>query len=249
MQTYGNAEGVQNDANTAYEVTGFANGDDAEAKKTALEKQITVKMDATDALKDNNQHTKDVNAEGYTNKVVSASGDLPNGELNNYKVTVGDTAKVHLTPAEVHLKLKDVSTTYGTAFDIDDYGYDASKLVMANGDNASVVTGAITNKDITYTNTGDGTNGKATDHAGTYKLSGKTDNTLTNYTVIVDDAKSTVGKADIALQLNDVSTTYGKSFDEKTYGYNQDTNYLKGILKNGDDASVVTDNIKNDAIH
>ena len=131
-------------------------------------------MDATDALKDNNQHTKDVNAEGYTNKVVSASGDLPNGELNNYKVTVGDTAKVHLTPAEVHLKLKDVSTTYGTAFDIDDYGYDASKLVMANGDNASVVTGAITNKDITYTNTGDGTNGKATDHAGTYKLSGKT---------------------------------------------------------------------------
>ena len=72
---------------------------------------------------------------------------------------------------------------------------------------------------------------------------------MTNYTVIVDDAKSTVGKADIALQLNDVSTTYGKSFDEKTYGYNQDTNYLKGILKNGDDASVVTDNIKNDAIH
>ena len=72
---------------------------------------------------------------------------------------------------------------------------------------------------------------------------------MTNYTVIVDDAKSTVGKADIALQLNDVSTTYGKSFDEKIYGYNQDTNYLKGILKNGDDASVVTDNIKNDAIH
>ena len=248
-QTYGNAEGVQNDANTAYEVTGFTNGDDAEAKKTSLENQINVKMDATDALKDNNHHTKDVKAEGYTNKVVSASGNLSNGELDNYKVTVGTTAKVHLIPAEVHLKLNDVSTTYGTAFDTDDYGYDASKLVMANGDNASVVTDAITNKDITYTNTGDGTNGKATNHAGTYTLSGKTDRSLTNYTVIVDDAKSTVGKADIALQLNDVSTTYGKSFDEKTYGYNQDTNYLKGILKNGDDASVVTDNIKNDAIH
>ena len=155
----------------------------------------------------------------YIWKRLYTSGDLPNGELNNYKVTVGDTAKVHLTPAEVHLKLKDVSTTYGTAFDIDDYGYDASKLVMANGDNASVVTGAITNKDITYTNTGDGTNGKATDHAGTYKLSGKTDNTLTNYTVIVDDAKSTVGKADIALQLNDVSTTYGKSFDDSNFAH------------------------------
>lgn len=101
-QTYGNAEGVQNDANTAYEVTGFTNGDDAEAKKTDLENQITVKMDATDALKDNNQHTKDVNAEGYTNKVVLASGNLPNGELNNYKVTVGTTAKVHLTPKDIY---------------------------------------------------------------------------------------------------------------------------------------------------
>lgn len=101
-QTYGNAEGVQNDANTAYEVTGFTNGDDAEAKKTDLENQITVTMDATDALKDNNQHTKDVNAEGYTNKVISASGNLPNGELNNYKVTVGTTAKVHLTPKDIY---------------------------------------------------------------------------------------------------------------------------------------------------
>ena len=101
-QTYGNAEGVQNDANTAYEVTGFTNGDDAEAKKTSLENKINVKMDATDALKDNNQHTKDVNAEGYTNKVVSASGNLPNGELNNYKVTVGTTAKVRLTPKDIY---------------------------------------------------------------------------------------------------------------------------------------------------
>lgn len=101
-QTYGNAEGVQNDANTAYEVTGFTNGDDAEAKKTSLENQINVKMDATDALKDNNQHTKDVNAEGYTNKVVSASGNLSNGELNNYKVTVGNTAKVYLTPKDIY---------------------------------------------------------------------------------------------------------------------------------------------------
>lgn len=110
-QTYGNAEGVQNDANTAYEVTGFANGDDAEAKKTALENQINVTMDATAALKDNNQHTQDVNAEGYTNKVVSASGDLPNGELNNYKVTVGTTAKVHLTPKDIYTEVNGKGST------------------------------------------------------------------------------------------------------------------------------------------
>lgn len=110
-QTYGNAEGVQNDANTAYEVTGFTNGDDAEAKKTDLENQITVKMDATDALKDNNQHTKDVNAEGYTNKVISASGNLSNGELNNYKVTVGNTAKVYLTPKDIYTEVNGKGST------------------------------------------------------------------------------------------------------------------------------------------
>lgn len=59
----------------------------------------------------------------------------------------------------------------------------------------------------------------------------------------------TVNPADLVLQLKDVSTTYGQKFDETTYGYNQDTDYLKGLLKNGDDASVITDNIKNDAIH
>ena len=242
-QTYGNAEGVQDDANTAYEVTGFANGDDAEAKKTALENQIIVTMDATDALKDNNQHTKDVNAEGYTNKVVSASG-----ELDNYKVTVGNTAKVHLTPAEVHLKLKDVSTTYGTSFDTSKYGYDADKLVMANGDDASVVTNAITNKDITYTNTGDNTDPAnkevKTRNAGSdYELKGTTTKALNNYEVIIDGANATVKKADLTLTLNDVSTMYGQSFDPNTYGYKKDKADLKG-LTNGDAAVAITDALK-----
>ena len=68
-------------------------------------------MDATDALKDNNQHTKDVNAEGYTNKVVSASGNLSNGELNNYKVTVGNTAKVYLTPKDIYTEVNGKGST------------------------------------------------------------------------------------------------------------------------------------------
>ncbi len=215
-QTYGNAEGVQNDANTAYEVTGFANGDDAEAKKTALEDQITVKMDATDALKDNNQHTKDVNAEGYTNKVVSASGNLSNGELNNYKVTVGTTAKVYLTPAEIHLKLNDVSTTYGTAFATSKYGYDASKLVMANGDSTDVVTKVIGNGDITYTNTGDVADpdkiakGAKTQDAGTgYQLTGTTKKTLKNYTVKIDGAVASIDKATLKLKVGDHIEAYG----------------------------------------
>lgn len=213
-ETYGDAAGVLKDATTAYEVRGFVNGDDDEAKKNALENQITVTMDATDALKDNNQHTKDVNTEGYTNKVVSAIGNLANGELNNYTVTVGNTAKVYLNPAEVHLKLNDVSTTYGTAFDTDKYGYDASKLVMANGDDASVITGAITNKDILYNNTGaktDATNNDVkTQNAGTgYKLTGTTTKTLKNYKVLVDGADATVNKANLVVDTKGNTRTYG----------------------------------------
>ena len=213
-ETYGDAAGVLKDATTAYEVRGFVNGDDDEAKKNALENQITVTMDATDALKDNNQHTKDVNTKGYTNKVVSAIGNLMNGELNNYTVTVGNTGKVYLDPAEVHLKLNDVSTTYGTAFDTDKYGYDASKLAMANGDDASVVTGAITNKDISYNNTGaktDATNNDVkTQDAGTgYKLTGTTTKTLNNYTITIDGADATVNKANLVVDTKGNTRTYG----------------------------------------
>ena len=213
-ETYGDAAGVLKDATTAYEVRGFVNGDDDEAKKNALENQITVTMDATDALKDNNQHTKDVNTKGYTNKVVSAIGNLMNGELNNYTVTVGNTGKVYLDPAEVHLKLNDVSTTYGTAFDTDKYGYDASKLAMANGDDASVVTGAITNKDISYNNTGaktDATNNDVkTQDAGTgYKLTGTTTKTLNNYTITIDGADATVNKANLVVDTKGNTRMYG----------------------------------------
>lgn len=226
-----------------YTISGNANGDtDETLKNNQISVIYTNTGEKTDA---NNDKVKTQDVGDW--KLIgdfTVTGDT----ANNYDISyVNGNSTV--TPAEIHLKLNDVSTTYGTAFDTSKYGYDASQLGMANGDSTDVVTKAIANGDITYTNTGDGTDGKATNHAGTYELSGKTDKKLANYTVIVDDAKSIVEKADITLQLKDVSTTYGTPFDEKTYGYNQDTDYLKGILKNGDDASVVTDNIKNDAIH
>lgn len=118
--------------------------------------------------------------------------------------------------------------------------------------------------DITYTisSTGKyapskGTSG-TTAHVGTYAgeylttgakvKDGNGNDASANYEVS-GSGTITVNPADLVLQLKDVSTTYGQKFDETTYGYNQDTDYLKGLLKNGDDASVITDNIKNDAIH
>ena len=119
--------------------------------------------------------------------------------------------------------------------------------------------------DITYSisTTGDYAKSKGTNPTAHVREGGYSDEYLTTGAAIKDgdgnDASAnykvtgsgtiTVNPADLVLQLKDVSTTYGQKFDGKTYGYNQDTDYLKGLLKNGDDASVITDNIKNDAIH
>lgn len=135
----------------------------------------------------------------------------------NYEIGTVKAGKAKVTPAEIHLKLNDVSTTYGTAFtDTNTYGYDASKLAMANGDSTDVVTKAIGNGNITYTNTGDATDpdkiakGAKTQDAGTgYKLTGTTERTLQNYKVIIDGADATINKATLKLKVGDYTEAYG----------------------------------------
>lgn len=224
-----------------YTIFGNANGDTDETLKN---NQISVTYANTGEKTDaNNDKVKTQNAGDW--KLIgnfTVAGDT----ANNYDVTYVDGTST-VTPAEIHLKLNDVSTTYGTAFtDTNTYGYDPSKLVMANGDDVSVVTGAITNKDINYTNTGDAdpadkAKGAVTKGAGTgYKLTGTTEKTLQNYKVFIDGADSTVGKADLTLTLKDVSSTYGQGFKSSTYGYKKDAADFKG-LTNGDAAAAVTD--------
>lgn len=255
--TVGDTEATYgSDAWTPYTYTlqGNTNGDTVDGVKN---KQISVtytnggeKSDASNK----DVKTQDVGSYDLRGEFTLSGDTAVNYEIDKVNSKLTGTAKVN--QAEIHLKLNEVSTTYGTAFtDTNTYGYDPSQLEMANGDDVSVVTRAITNKDINYTNTGDAdpadkAKGAVTKGAGTgYELTGTTEKTLQNYKVVVDKAKSTVTPANITLKLNDVSTTYGSKFDDKTYGYNQDTDYLKGILKNGDDASAVTENIKNEALH
>ena len=222
-----------------YTISGNANGDtDETLKNNQISVTYTNTGEKTDANNDKVK-TQDVGDWKLIGNFTVA-GDT----ANNYEVSyVNGTSAV--TPAEIHLKLNDVSTTYGTAFDTGKYGYDASKLEMANGDSTDVVTKAIANGDITYTNTGeaadpDNENVK-TQNAGTgYKLTGTTEKTLQNYKVFIDGADSTVDKADLTLTLKDVSTTYGQGFDSSTYGYKKDAADLQG-LTNGDAAAAITD--------
>ena len=242
--TVGNTEttyGTAFDPNTySYTLEGNANGDTAEdVEHNKISVTYTNGGEKSDAANDKVK-TQNVGSYNLTG-TFTLSGDT----AQNYEIGTVNAGKAEVTPAEIHLKLNDVSTTYGTAFDTSKYGYDASQLAMANGDSTEVVTKTIGNGDITYTNTGDATDSDnenvKTQNAGTgYKLTGTTEKTLQNYKVFIDGADSTVEKADLTLTLKDVSTTYGTPFESSTYGYKKDAADLQG-LTNGDAAAAITD--------
>lgn len=246
--TVGNTEttyGTAFDPNTySYTLSGNTNGDTAEDVE---HNKITVVTYTNGGEKSDaaNDKVKTQNVGSYD---LTGTFTLSGDTAQNYEIGTVKAGKAEVTPAEIHLKLNNVSTTYGTAFDTSKYGYDVSKLAMANGDNTDVVTKVIANGDITYTNTGDATDpdneNVKTQNAGTgYKLTGTTEKTLQNYKVFIDGADATVDKADLTLTLKDVSTTYGNEFDCKTYGYKQDAADLQG-LTNGDAAAAITDVLK-----
>ena len=198
-----------------YTLTGNANGDtDETLKKNQISVTYTNTGVKTDANNDKVK-TQDVGDNYELTGDFKLSGDT----ATNYEIGTVKAGKAKVTPAEIHLKLNDVSTTYGAAFtDTNTYGYDPSKLVMANGDSTDVVTKAIGNGDITYTNTGDATDpdkiakGAKTQDAGTgYQLTGTTERTLKNYKVFIDGADATINKATLKLKVGDYTEAYGAS--------------------------------------
>ena len=196
-----------------YTISGNANGDTDETLKN---NQISVTYTNTGDATDPDKIAKGAKTQDVGDWKLIGDFRVAGDTANNYDVTyVNGTSTV--TPAEIHLKLNDVSTTYGTAFtDTNTYGYDPSKLVMANGDSTEVVTKAIGNGDITYTNTGDATDpdkiakGAKTQDAGTgYQLTGTTEKTLQNYTVKIDGADASIDKATLKLKVGDYTEAYG----------------------------------------
>lgn len=215
--TVGDTEATYgSDAWTPYTYTlqGNTNGDTVDGVKN---NQISVtytnggeKSDASNK----DVKTQDVGSYDLTGEFTLSGDTAVNYEIDKVNSKLTGTAKVN--QAEIHLKLNDVSTTYGTAFDTSKYGYDASKLVMANGDSTDVVTKAIANRDITYTNTGDAADpdkiakGAKTQDAGTgYQLTGTTEKTLKNYTVKIDGADASIDKATLKLKVGDYTEAYG----------------------------------------
>lgn len=244
--TVGDTEATYgSDAWTPYTYTlqGNTNGDTVDGVKN---KQISVTYTnggEKSVASNKDVKTQDVGSYDLTGEFTLSGDTAVNYEIDKVNSKLTGTAKVN--QAEIHLKLNDVSTTYGTPFETSKYGYDASQLKMANGDSTDVVTKAITNGDITYTNTGTKTdpnnNEVLTQNAGDgYILTGTTEKTLKNYIITIDGAKSSIDKATLKLKVGDYTEAYG---DAKAV--QKDLNKATTVSgeKNGDSLTELTEKI------
>lgn len=209
-----------------YTFTGNTNGDTPEAVRN---NQISVTYTnggvKTDAANDQVK-TRDAGTYDLTG-TFTLSGDTAN---NYYIDTAGSdfTGTATVKKATVQVKLNDVSTTYGTAFDTGRYGYDASGISgLVNGDGTDVVTSALDGTygtgDIAYTNTGDASDeekqtGKVTKtvNGGPYYLKGSTNRTLDNYNIEIEDGSAAVKRATLHLSTGDYTEAYGDAGAVKT---------------------------------
>lgn len=167
---------------------------------------------------------------------------------NNYNVTSTE-GHVKVTKAKLQVKVGDVSTKYGTAFDTSKYTYSYADGIV-NGDTAeslnaslSKVLGLLPNQ---YVNTAarDGEDGVWTADAGdnyTITLKSKNgknffDHYLKNYDTEVSGGEAIVEKADLTVTRKGIETVYGTvKTDDGTM-----TTYTD--LVNGDTDDIAIDN-------
>ena len=203
-QIYGNT--AVTNGTPSYDKTQLVNED------TLGDIQYTIATDDTYATSKGSNDTAHVGS--YENQYLTTSATVKASDGSdasaNYAVTGSGTITVN--PADLYLKVRDVSTTYGTAFDDTKYGYtvDSDKRGLVNGDTQDAVLGADF---LSYTNTGaktDDSNDKVkTQNAGSYELQGAANKNLSDYTVHITNGKSIVKKAALVVDTTGNTRTYG----------------------------------------
>ena len=225
---YGQATEVQEDAKTAYNLSGFANGDtkdttDKEGK--TIDQLVTVTNDVSKALKDKT-HTQNASTVGYD------MGTTATGDLTNYNIVIGDPKKVYLNKAKLVIDTDSNSKVYGDWQGVKNDVEGAAHIRNAetsvvNGDKvADLVTemGLKTSSDALQQNT-DGT--YKTNHVkdGGYAIATTFADTIKNY----DVSQGTVGietltKAKAEVDTDNVITTYGTVDKNYTSHFNKAVN-------------------------
>ncbi len=208
-QTYGKAD-VTSRTTKDYS-TQLVNGDTLDAGDITY----TIATDGTYATSKGSNTTAHKGT--YDNQYLTSGAGVKASDGSdasaNYAVTGSGTITVN--PANLYLTVRNVSTTYGTAFDDTKYGYtvDDAEGGLVNGDTKDSVLG---DKFLNYTNTGaktDASNDKVkTQNAGgNYELQGAASKDLSDYTVHITNGKSTVNKATLTVNPEDIHRIYGQA--------------------------------------
>ena len=236
--TYGSKEGLKSDGNVSLQDNSIVYGDQVSLKDGA---SVSYKADGEYAANKGDRDTADAGT--YKADVAVTGAELVGNELGNYELVNNATGVITVKKATLNVGLNDVVRTYGNA-KITSGSYSAGNITgLVNGDSYKA-------GDVKVTVTGDGaltgkTEGKVTNNAGDYTWSGTatTDNAGLgkNYNLVVKgNGKSDVTKANLVVNLNDITRVYG-NLDAKNYS-NAYTFGANAGLVNGDKGLVINAN-------
>mgnify|MGYP005975896169 CR=1 FL=1 len=232
-RTYGNTALINGTAYGVNGLTGNVNGDNYGVGN------VTMGAVTDDGALTGTSTGKVTNDAGDTYKwnadVVAANDKLK----QNYKLVVDGGASV-VKQATLQVSLNDVVRTYGNAT-ITSGGYSAGNITgLVNGDSYNA-------GDVKVTVTGDGaiagvSGSKVTNDAGNYEWTGSASTANAglgkNYNLVVTaNGKSDVTKANLVVNLNDITRVYG-NLDAKDYS-NAFTFGNNAGLVNGDSGLVI----------
>ena len=220
--TYGQGNVIHDKLNTnLVDVDGLISWDKDRKEEIKTQLGVTVELTSRSPYKMvDGEPATDSEGNLYTNNVGSYSiitGYTPSGAQwsstenpNNYEVTSAPVGLVRINPADLTVNVGNATTVYGTPFDTSKYTYSYENLV--NGDTAAVVDADL-KMSPKYTNTGDGTDGRATQDVGDYSLTIKPssfNSYLKNYNVTnVLSGVSTVTRAPYTITVGNIEATYG----------------------------------------
>lgn len=253
IRNYGSTLITNNGGDYSATISGLVNGDD-ELGYTSDDLDITVTGD--EALTGSNTGRVTNNAGDYTWSATVTGVDNSNltNLSDNYNITVNGTGKSTVKKVQLTVDLDEVTRTYGNTVITNNNGeYSISNIQgLVNGDADlgydvdDLVINVTSDTALTGNSTGEVTKDANGDYTWSATVSGKDGdltNLSTNYEIVTTaTGKSTVNKADLIININDVETTYGTAFDESKYSYGFGNNGANGLV-NGD----VLDDVK-DAI-
>ena len=234
---YGSKDGLKVDGNVSLQDNSIVYGDKVSLKDGA---SVSYKADGKYAANKGDRDTADAGTYDNSLKIDNAvlTGDVD--KLGNYELVNDATGDITVKKATLNVGLNDVVRTYGNAT-ITSGGYSAGNITgLVNGD--SYDASAITVKKTSDGSLTGKTEGKVTNDAGNYEWTGSASTTNAgldkNYNLVVKgNGKSKVEKANLVVNLNEITRIYG-NLDAKNYS-NAYTFGNNAGLVNGDNGLVI----------